>query len=217
MSEYLKAYIPACEAYGWEGGPEHRTRIVQLRSGRERRNAEWVQPQHFFSLPFQNISQPQYAPIKQMHMNRQGRLGVFLYQDRSDFTADDDLFAVAEAGQTTFQLGKWSIIEGVSYYRNVTALYTPNPDGTAANSTILITSNGSPAPAHTLDRDRGIVVFDAPLSGGQTLRWSGEFSLWVRFDNDRLPFSIDNRSGQDYVMNGQVDLLEMPPPAVEES
>lgn len=215
MSEYLRAYIPACEGYGWDGGPEHRTNIVQLRSGRERRNAAWTQPQHFFSLPFNNISQPQYAPIKMMHMNRRGRWGVFLYMDRSDYLADDDLFAVANAGQSTFQLAKWSIVEGVSYYRHVTALYEPGDGGSAAESDIQITVNGGSAPAYTLDRDRGLVIFDSPLSGGEELRWFGAFSLWVRFDNDRLPFSIDNRSGGDYVMNGQIDLLEMPPPELE--
>lgn len=211
MSEYLRAYIPACEGYGWDGGPEHRTNIVQLRSGRERRNAAWVQPQHFFSLPFLNITQPQYAPIKQMHMNRRGRWGVFLYLDRSDWQAEDEIFAVAEAGQDTFQLGKWSVIDGVSYYRHVYALYAP--DGSdALDSDVSVTVDGTPSADFTLDRDRGVITFDAPMSGGEVLRWSGAFSLWVRFDNDRLPFSIDNKSAGEFVMNGMVDLLEMPPP-----
>ena len=212
MSEYLSAFIRACEGYGWEGGPEHKTNIVQLKSGRERRNAEWVQPQHFFSLPFNNISQAEYAPIKMMHMNRRGRWGVFLYRDRSDDLAVDELFAVAEPGQTTFQLGKWSVIDGVSYYRHVHALYRPAADGSAESPPITITVDGGAAGSHSLDRDRGLVVFDTPMAGGEVLRWSGPFSLWVRFDNDRLPFSIDNRSGDQFVMNGTVDLLEMPPP-----
>lgn len=214
MSEYLRAYIAACEGYGWEGGPEHLTTIVQLRSGRERRNAAWAQPRHFYSLPFNNISQPQYAPIKQMHMNRRGRWGVFLYRDRLDYMASDEVFAVAEAGQDTFQLGKWSIIDGVSYYREVNALYLPKADGSgdAVEDDPSITVDGSPTTAFTIDHDRGIVIFDSPLSGGEVLRWTGSFSVWVRFDNDRLPFSIDNRSGGDYVVNGQIDLLEIPPP-----
>lgn len=217
MSEYLKAYIPACEGYGWEGGPEHRTTIVQLRSGRERRNAAWAQPQHFFSLPFVNLTQPQYAPIKQMHMNRRGRWGVFLYRDQLDNRAENELFAIAEAGQDTFQLGKWSIIDGVSYYREVTALYQPVADGSAATATPSVTVNGSPASGFAIDHDRGVIVFDSPMAGGEQLRWTGGFSLWVRFDNDRLPFSIDNKSGGEFVVNGQVDLLEMAPPESEES
>ncbi len=212
MSDYLRAYIAACEGYGWEGGPQHRTSIVQLRSGRERRNASWAQPQHFFSLPFVNLSQPQYAPIKQMHMNRRGRWGVFLYRDRLDCLASQELFAIAEAGQAEFQLGKWSVIEGVSYYREVAALYSPGEGGAAEPVDPSVTVDGNPTTAFTVDHDRGTLVFDSPMAGGEQLRWTGPFSIWVRFDNDALPFTINNRSGGDYVVNGTVDLLEMPPP-----
>lgn len=217
MTDYLRAYIPTCEAYGWDGGPEQRTQIVTLRNGRERRNAQWIQPQHFFSVPFQNISQPQYAPIKQMHLNRRGRWGVFLYHDPSDPSADDDIFAVAEAGQTSFQLAKYSVIEGVSYRREIYALYRPNSDGSAQEVVPIITVDGTPTTDFVNDPDRGIVIFNTPMTGGEILHWSGLFSLWVRFDNDRLPFSIDNKSGGEFVMNGSVELLEMPPPEEPES
>lgn len=220
MSEYLHAYIRACEAYGWEGGPEFNTAIAQLRSGREQRNANWAQPRFYFSLPFQNIKErDRYAAIYQMHMNRRGRWGVFLYQHplAPVYLAEQEVFAVAEAGQTEFQLGKWSIIEGVSFYHEVDALYSPEPDGSAGEPTITIRVNGSTAGSHTVDRDRGLVTFDSPMAGGEVLDWTGEFSFWVRFDSDRLPFTIDNRSGDDYVLNGQIDLLQMPPPELETS
>lgn len=218
MSEYLRAYISTCEAFGWNGGPGHNTRVVSLRdSGRESRNAMWIQPQHFFSLPFQNISQPQYAPIKQMHMNRRGRWGVFLYRDRSDYAAVDEIFAVATAGQTEFQLSKWSVIEGVSYRREVYALYQPSSDGSAEEVIPTITVDDSPFTDFVTDPDRGVMIADAPMVGGEILKWTGAFSMWVRFDNDRLPFSIDNKSRGDFVMNGSVELLEMPPPEEEVS
>jgi uncharacterized protein (TIGR02217 family) len=218
MSEYLRAYIPTCEAFGWSGGDGFNTRIVSLRdSGREARNAKWMQPQHFFSLPFQNISQPQYAPIKQMHLNRRGRWGVFLYHDRSDPSAVDEIFAVATAGQTEFQLSKWSVIEGVSYRREVYALYRPNSDGSAEEVIPTVTVDDAPFTSFVTDPDRGVLVADAPMAGGEILKWSGLFSLWVRFDNDRLPFSIDSKSNGRFVMNGTVELLEMPPPEEEVS
>lgn len=215
MSEYLRAYIAACEGYGWEGGPEFKTTIVQLQNGRENSNADWVLPRHFFSVPFNNIRKGRYASIKQMHMNRRGRWGKFLYRDRLDYEATDEVFAVAEAGQDTFQLAKVSTIDGVSYLRHVFALYVPEPAGDAQDAPFTLTVNGTPTTAFTLDRDRGLVILDSPAAGGEVLAWSGAFSLWVRFDNDRLPFSIDNRTGGaagEYVVNGQVDLLECPPP-----
>ena len=214
---YLRAYIRACEGYGWEGGPEFSTRIVRMANGRERRNAEWSQPQHFYAVPFANLVQSQYAPIKQMHLNRRGRWGCFLFRDRLDDYADNETFAVAEAGQTEFQLAKWSVIDGVSYHNEINAIYLPNDDGSAQSNTVEITVNDNPAGSHVIDRDRGIVTFDTAPSDGPVLRWTGGFSCWVRMDQDRLPFSIDNKSGGEFVVNGGVELLEQPPPEVEES
>lgn len=212
MSDYIRAFIATCEAFGWEGGPSFNTRIVTKANGRERRNADWDQPQHAFTAPFMNILQEQYAPIKEMHLNRRGAWGCFLYRNRLDDTATNELFAVAEPGQTEFQLSKWSVLDGVAYQRKVFALYTPDPDspGVALESPISITADGTPIAA-TVDPDRGLVV-TAPMSGGEIMRWTGQFSLWVRFRSDSLPFSIDNKSGGQFVVNGSVDLLEMPPP-----
>lgn len=209
---YRRTYIATCEAFGWEGGPGYNTSIVSLRNGHERTNADWDQPQHSFSLPFLNILPGLYAPIKQMHLNCRGRNGKFLYRDRLDWTAENELVGTATAGQAVFQLGKRSTIDGVTYYRAVHALYTPNTDGSAAQAVPSVTVNGAAGGAHTVDYDRGTITFAAGLAEGDVVRWSGAFSLWVRFDNDRLPFSIDNRSGGDFVVNGTVDLLEAKSP-----
>lgn len=217
MSEYLKAYIRTISAFGWEGGPEFYTPMVQLRSGRERSNSGWVQPRFFFSLPFKNIkARDQYAAIYEMFMVRRGKWGKFLYQIPLQMlnTADDDIFAIAEAGQTEFQLGKWSIVQGVSFYHEVHSLSRAGVNGAAVDVDPTVTADGSPITPVEIDHDRGTVI-TSPMTGGEEMRWSGRFSFWTRFDNDRLPFSIDNKSGGDYVVNGQVDLLEMPPPVEE--
>lgn len=220
MAVYRRAYISTCEAFGWDGGPGFHTNIVTLANKHENANADWDQPQHFFSLPFLNILPALYTPIKQMHMNCRGRHGKFLYRDRLDYTVSDEILAIAEPGQDTFQLGKWSVIDGVSYFRHIYALYAPddsNP-GEAVEITPVITVDGDPTTAFATDYDRGELVFDAPMTGGEELRLTlSSFSLWVRFDNDRLPFSIDNKSGGEFVVNGTVDLLEMPPPKPETS
>ena len=217
MSEYVRAFIRACEGYGWQGGPRFSTRIVTKANGRERRNADWDQPQHQFGFPLNNIGQTQYVPVKEMHLNRRGAWGCFLFRDRLDYIADDEILATAEAGQTEFQLGKWSVIDGVAYFRKVFALFAPNADGTAQEADPEVTVNGSPAGAHTVDHDRGAIIFDTPMTGGEVLRWSGVFAVWVRFQSDDLPFSIDNLSGGEYIVNGMVNLVEMPPPPLLDS
>lgn len=211
---YIRRYIPTCETFGWTGGPGFNTRIVRKINRRERRNADWDQPEHFFILPFQGLTQQQYAPIKRMHLNRRGAWGVFLYRDRLDDTATDELFSVAQAGQTKFQLAKESELDGVPYDRMVFALYVPDADdpGAPLDAPVSILVNGTPTTAFTLDRDTGEVVFDAPMAGGELLTWSGQFSLWVRFETDRLPFTIVNRGAISYLIEGSINLIEELPP-----
>ena len=212
---YIRAFISTCDSLGWTGGPGFSTDVQVLRSGRESRNGDWAQVQHFYSVPFMNILHEQYLPIKQMHMVCMGRLHNFLYRDLSDYVAVNEALPVAVNGQDSFQLVKTSTIAGVTYRRNVYSLYTPDEDGDAVATAIIVTVDGMPTASFTADPDRGTIVFDSPMTGGEIVRWSGEFSQWVRFDNDRLPFTIDNKSSGQFVMNGMVDLLEQFPPLPE--
>lgn len=143
-----------------------------------------------------------------------GRWGSFLYRNPILDVATNELFAIAESGQTEFQIGFFVGQPGRQRLREVYALYSTDlaSDGEAAPADIEITVNGTPVSNYAIDHDRGIVVFDAPPGAGAELAWSGEYSHWVRFDQDELPLSIDNKSGDEFVLNGSVDLIGVPPP-----
>lgn len=197
---YINDYIQRCPAYGWEGGPEFSTRIVSLASGRERRNAQWSQPRHKYSIPYNNIRPGDYAGIKQMHLACRGRLHAFRFRDALDHTADAEPFAVADGVLTTFQLLKQSNVSGVQYAREVYALVSGSVFVNGVEATV------------TADNERGLVTFASPPAAGSLLTWTGVFDVWVRFDQDDLPFSIDNANGQGFFINGTVNLIEVPPP-----
>lgn len=202
---YLDAYLQPCPGFGWQGGPEFNTRIVDLASGRERRNAEWAQARHKYEAPFNNISRDAYRNVKQMHLVCKGRLHCFRFRDELDYSAANDVFGFGDGVATVFQLGKVSTIDGISYDRECFAILggaSVTVDGAAASPTI--------------DLLRGIVTFASAPADGAVLRWSGEFDIWVRFDQDYLPFSIDNSDGGDRrYINGSITLLEVPPPEPE--
>lgn len=198
---YLRSEIEECPAYGWQGGPNFKTLIVSMASGRERRNAEWAQARHSYSMPFLNISKEQYRNIKQMHYVCRGQVNNFLFKDELDFEAQDAFFGLGDGATTEFQLGKISTIDGVSYDREI---YYILPGAT-------VTVSGAPATV-TIDNDRGLVVFSGAPANDAVLEWSGEFRLWVRFNQDSLPFSLDNVNA----VNGTVDLIEVPPPGEDE-
>lgn len=214
MSEqgYMRAYLKATQSWGWSGGGEFKTRIVERLNGRENRNADWHNPRHKYALSFQHLSKPVYRTLKQHHMVAQGALRPFLFSDGLDDVAEDDVFAIAEPGQQSFQLGCISEIDGIAYQRKVFALYREDPDnlGAALPVTPTIKVGGTPASSWTFDHDRGIAVAPAPMSGGEVLTWSGPFSVWVRFEEDWLPFSYDEPNG----IYGQVNLIEVSPPIV---
>lgn len=214
MEVYVREYIKACVGFGWEGGPEFRTTITEMQNKAEKRNADWSQPRHFFSLPYQNVRKQDYIYIREMFMNRMGRWGAFLYFDPLDNTAEDQVFATAQDGDQDFQLSTISEIQGIPYRNNVYALFYPDESalGQSVESTIVIRVDGVVVSNYTLDYDRGKVYFDAPFTGGEVLSWSGQFSRWVRFDQDRLPFSIDNRNEDGFFVNGSTDLIEVNPP-----
>lgn len=202
---YLRAYIVKCPGFGWQGGPSFKTRIVSMANGRERRNAEQAYARHAYSAPFRNIRPADYANIKQMHLVCRGMLHAFKFKDLLDYQAAGEVFGAGTGAQTVFQLRKISTIDGVSYTRNVYAIRSA-----------AVTVNGVAA-APTIDMDRGTVTFAAAPAAAAVLRWTGEFDIWVRFNQDDLPFSIDNKSPKNgLLVNGSVDLIEVPPPEIGE-
>ena len=195
---HLDAYLAPCPGYGWEGGPEFQTRIVSLTNGRERRNANWSQPRHKYSAPYLNISREAYRDIKRMFYVCRGMQNAFRFRDELDYQATDQQFGIGDGVTDTFQLLTVSVADGVPYGRNVYAL--------ASTPEIMV--DGVITAGLTVDMDRGLVTFDTPPSVGELLTWSGDFDIWVRFNQDYLPFSLDNPDAT----NGSVEVIEVPPP-----
>jgi uncharacterized protein (TIGR02217 family) len=200
-NDYLDAYLEPCPGYGWQGGDAFKTLIVEMANGRERRNAEVAQARHQYQAPYNNITKEAYRNIKQMHLVCRGMLRSFKFRDELDYQAEDEAFGVGNGVQTEFQLLKQSLVDGVSYQRYVYAI-----------EAATVEVNGTPT-AVTIDYDRGLVTFGVAPAGGAALTWSGTFAVWVRFNQDYLPFSIDNLNA----VNGSVDLIEVQPPPEEGS
>lgn len=218
MAVFARNYIQACEGYGWEGGPEFNTDIVEMVNKAEKRNARWSQSRFFATLPFLNIRPELYGYILDMFEDRMGRWGVFLYRNPLNFSASGAIFGMGDGVTKTFQLAYSSEVGGRVRMRNAYAIYSPSPtgDGSAIDPPVSIYVNGIAAAGVTIDRDRGLVTFASAPADDAELTWDGEFSHWVRFANDRLPFSIDNRASGEFATNGMVELTEVNPPRDDE-
>ena len=198
MSAYATE-LDICPAYGWQGGPEFNTRIVTLRNGHERRNAQWDQVRHRFVLPLQNIKDQAYlTELKAFFLAMRGQTHSFLVKDWSDYQASGESLGNAPSGKTAVQLQKVSTFGSASYTRKITK----------PKSGAVIYQDGS-AKSGTLDTTTGLFTPDTDWTEGEALTADFEFYIPVRFASDLLPMTIDNRSGSNYVMNGSVELVEV--------
>ncbi|MGQ4661353.1 DUF2460 domain-containing protein [Lysobacter sp. F6437] len=192
--------IDTCPAYGWQGGPEFDTRIKALRNGHERRNGNWDQVRHRYTLPMQNKAATDYLSfVKSAHLAMRGQLHSFLVKDYSDFEVTAEPLGLAPAGTTAVQLVKLSTFGLATYERVITKPL----------ATVVVYEAGV-AKAGTLDTLTGLFTPTEAWVEGAALTWSGEFRIPVRFAQDYLPFSIDNRFADGrYAMNGSIELIEV--------
>lgn len=192
----IDAELLVCPSYGWQGGPEFNTLVKQLRNGHERRRALWQEAKHQYILPFQNISNSAYLnDLKSAYLAARGMAESFLIKDNSDYLAADEIFGVGTGLETEFDLYIVRLFGSANYARRI--LYPVNPvfyvGGVAASASFI----------------NGKVVFDYPPAEDSVLSWSGEFRVAVRFASDSFPMTIDNRSDDQFIMNGSVELREV--------
>lgn len=191
--------IEPTPGFGFVGGPEFNTNIQSIANGRESRNADWDICRHFYTAPFRNIPAEAYRKIKKVFLICRGRNHSFLHRDWGDYEAIDEPFGIGDGTTTTFQLSKLSSDGGGTYLRTITkpdvAESTTKVDGVLTGSTISATD--------------GSVEFAAAPADGAVLTWTGLFFVQVRFDNDKLPYSLDDKSPTDFITNGSVDLIEV--------
>jgi uncharacterized protein (TIGR02217 family) len=194
----INAELAIVPAFGWQGGPEFNTLIKRMRSGRERRRSLQEVVQHRYTLPFQNITDSAYLlQLKSAFLAARGAAYTFRAKDYSDYQAEHAIFGAGDGVETEFDLYVPHVFGDASYLRLI--LYPVDPvfyvDEVVATA--------------TFDTDTKKVVFDSAPADNAVLSWDGEFRVLVRFANDTFPMTIDNRSGQNYVLNGSIELMEV--------
>lgn len=192
--------IDVCPAYGWQGGPAANVLIKALKNRHEKRNRQGDLLQHRYILPFQNIKQSEYfAYIKCAFMALGGPADSFLAKDAWDHVAENDPLGLAPSGTTAVQLLRnYTFGSSVSYSRPITK----------PSSGAVIYQGGTPK-AGTYSQLTGLFTPTTSWTPGSVLTWDGEFRVPVRFADFALEPSIDNRSGDELVMNGSCTLVEV--------
>ncbi|WP_444461057.1 phage distal tail protein, Rcc01695 family [Rhodobacter capsulatus] len=184
--------FPDSISRGAKGGPERRTRIVELASGDEERNASWANSRRRYDVSYGVRRADDLAAVVAFFEARNGRLHAFRFKDWSDYKSclpsaapapTDQIIGTGNGSTTTFALTKTYASGAQSWAR---AILKP------VAGTVTVSLNGvAQGSGWSVNTTTGIVTFAVPPTTGAVIRAGFEFDVPVRFDTDELPVTLD--------------------------
>jgi uncharacterized protein (TIGR02217 family) len=177
------------------GGPERKTEIVALGSGREERNARWAHSRRRYDAGYGVKTLDGLSQVVAFFEERRGRLHGFRWRDRLDHSSAapganvtplDQMLGTGDGARTTFPLLK---LYGAAYAPYQRPIAKP-----VAGSLRVSVSGAEQAAgmAFACDTTTGIVTFlpgHVPVAGA-LVRAGFLFDVPVRFDADYLEVDL---------------------------
>lgn len=191
MTAFHEVRFPLEVALGARGGPERKTEIVTLGSGREKRNARWAHARRKWDAGWGIKSLGALSEVVSFFEERRGRLHGFRWRDRLDHasavhgaavTPLDQVLGSGDGETIEFQLVKHYGAGGDPYVRPIAK--------PVAGSVRIAVDGGEVLTGYTLDTVTGIVAFSAPPAAGLPVTAGFEFDVPVRFDTDYLEVDL---------------------------
>ncbi len=191
MNAFHEGLPPLATAIGSRGGPERRTEIVTLGSGREERNTPWAHGRRRYDIGGALATLDDLHALLSFFEARRGRLQAFRFRDFADWkscppqqgmTPLDQPLGVGDGAATAFQLVKM-------YGEGEDAHARPIRKPVAGSVRVAI--DGIEATNFTADIATGVVAFAAPPGEGAVLTAGFHFDTPVRFDADRLDVTLE--------------------------
>ncbi len=184
--------FPDSISRGAKGGPERRTRIVELASGDEERNASWTNSRRRYDVSYGVRRADDLAAVVAFFEARNGRLHAFRFKDWSDYKSclpsaapapTDQIIGTGNGSTTTFALTKTYASGAQSWAR---AIIKP-----VAGSVTVSLNGVAQGSGWSVNTTTGIVTFAVAPATGAVIRAGFEFDVPVRFDTDELPVTLD--------------------------
>ncbi len=179
---------------GSQGGPERRTDVVVLASGREERNSRWADSRRSYNAGYGVKSLDDLHAVVAFFEERRGRLYGFLWRDHADWksclpgatpSASDQKIGTGTGVNAQFQLTKTYGAEHAPYARPITR---------PVLGSVLVAVAGTVQPSANFDVDfaTGVVTFaTGHIPQPTAIVTAGfAFDVPVRFDTDRLEIDL---------------------------
>ncbi|WP_274424859.1 DUF2460 domain-containing protein [Chelativorans sp. YIM 93263] len=195
MNSFHDVRFPLGVSFGATGGPERLNEIVQLTSGKEKRNARTAHSRRRYDAGTGVRSLDDLYEVLAFFEARRGSLHGFRFRDPFDMkscpphkepTAFDQVIGTGDGVRDRFALLK-IYGEGEDVYRRFIAK--------PAAGSVLVTVAGVPmqiSADYTIDAETGEVIFaeSAVPQAGEAVTAGFEFDVPVRFDTERLSASV---------------------------
>ena len=195
MTAFHEILFPLDIALKSAGGPQRRTDVVTLGSGREERNARWAHSRRRYDAGYGVKTFDALSEVIAFFEERRGRLYGFRWRDRLDnssvapgaaVSATDQAIGVGDGVTATFALAKTYGAAYSPYQRPIV-----KPVGGSVRVAVA-GSEVSEGTAFTADGTTGLVTFLAghvPASGA-AITAGFMFDVPVRFDTDYLEVDL---------------------------
>ncbi len=198
--------FPLDVALGARGGPERKTDVVTLASGREQRNGRWQHSRRRYNAGYGVKSRADMAAVLAFFEERRGRLHGFLWRDGLDYSSGgavpgalDQAIGVGDGTTTAFQLTKRYGASFDPYLRPITR--------PVAGSVKVAVGGVELMSGWAVDVATGVVTFTSAPATGAAVTAGFLFDVPVRFDTDRLDVELTSFDGAEVPAIPLVEIL----------
>ncbi len=209
MSGFHDVSLPMKFALGAAGGPEWKTQVTQLASGKEFRNGLWAGSRRRWDVGGAIQSHEDLEALTAFFEARRGKLHSFRFRDITDWkscalSADvsplDQLVGLGDGVRTQFALLKGYESGGESISRSILK---------PVASSIRVSFDGIEiSDGWHFDSDEKALVFDTAPTNETLITAGFEFDLHARFDTDILAVSLDHLNAGRVVSAPIIELID---------
>ncbi len=193
MDAFHETSFPLTIAFGAKAGPERRTEIVTLGSGREERNTPWAHGRRRYDLAGAVRSLDDLHAVIAFFEARRGRLHGFRFRDFTDWRSgppsrapgpQDQALGVGNGVATSFALKK-TYESGL--YEYARAIQKP----VEGSLRVAVGGVELAAGAFSVDPAEGLVRLTAAPASGAAVTAGFAFDTPVRFDTDHIEATLE--------------------------
>ena len=209
MSGFHDVSLPMKFALGAAGGPEWKTQVTQLASGKEFRNGLWAGSRRRWDVGGAIQSHEDLETLTAFFEARRGKLHSFRFRDITDWKSCalgdevsplDQLVGLGDSVRTQFALLKSYESGGESVSRSISKPVV---------SSIRVSFDGLEiSDGWYFDADEKALVFDTAPPSETMIKAGFEFDLHARFDTDILAVSLDHLNAGRVVSAPIIELID---------